>query len=135
MSSSHLGQNDVRQACNFVASKENPPFMNFTLMNLDPMNLWTRDRWTESGIAKMKKVAKIRTHRLIKTRLGSKKNHLVHQRVQFVRIQWRKTGVGEWINVGHRLHVLKNNAGKEKNMKTSTTRIQSIIARHTVSCT
>ena len=39
----------------FVASKENPPFMNFTLMNPDPMNLWTRDRWTESGVAKMEK--------------------------------------------------------------------------------
>ena len=28
--------------------------MNVTLMNPDPMNLWTRDRWTESGVAKMK---------------------------------------------------------------------------------
>ena len=26
------------------------------------------------------------------------KNHLVHPNVEYVRIQWRKTGVGEWIN-------------------------------------
>ena len=102
----------------FVASKENPPFMNFTLMNPDPMNLWTRDRWTESGVAKMKNGKDPDPSVDQNAGWDNKKNHLVHSEVQFVRIQWRKTGVGEWVNAWDIDYTSwKNNAGKEKNMK------------------
>ena len=77
--------------------EENPPFMNITLMNPEPMNLWTGDRWNSSGIQKMKD-GEIPSESDQNVGWDSKKNHLVHPNVEFVRIQWRKTGVGEWIN-------------------------------------
>ncbi|CAL6383485.1 unnamed protein product [Bathycoccus prasinos] len=102
----------------FVASKEKPPFMSLTLMNPDPMNLWTRDRWTEVGVAKMKNGKNPDPSVDQNSGWDYKKNHLVHPEVQFVRIQWRKTGVGEWINAWDIDYTSwKNNAGKEKNMK------------------
>merc|ERR1712159_929997 len=81
----------------FVASREKPPFMNITLMNPEPMNLWTGDRWNSSGIQKMKD-GEVPSESDQNVGWDSKKNHLVHPNVEFVRIQWRKTGVGEWIN-------------------------------------
>tara|TARA_B100000519_G_C14244646_1_gene439204 strand:- start:1361 stop:2542 length:1182 start_codon:yes stop_codon:yes gene_type:complete len=47
-----------------------------TLMNPDPMNLWSKDIGNNNGAT----------------------NHLVHPNVEFVRVQWRTLGVGEWIN-------------------------------------
>ena len=62
---------------NAVLSKQTSPYVNMTLMNPDPMNLWSADEIE-----------------------GNTKhtNHLVHPSVEFVRVQWRKLGVGEWIN-------------------------------------
>jgi hypothetical protein len=101
----------------FVASKQNPPFM-VTLMNPDPMNLWTRDRWNESGVSKMKDGKDPDPSADQNEGWKSDKNHLVHPEVQFVRIQWRKTGVGEWINAWDIDYTSwKKNDGKEKNMK------------------
>jgi len=82
---------------NFVASGETPPFMNITLMNPDPLNLWTGDRWKPSGISKMKD-GEVPSESDQNVGWDSKKNHLVHPNVEFARIQWRKTGEGEWIN-------------------------------------
>merc|ERR1712159_931627 len=81
----------------FVASREKPPFMNITLMNPEPMNLWIGDRWKPSGVQKMKD-GEVPNESDQNVGWDSKKNHLVHPNVEFVRIQWRKTGVGEWIN-------------------------------------
>ena len=60
-----------------MLSKQTSPYVNMTLMNPDPMNLWSADEIE-----------------------GNTKhtNHLVHPSVEFVRVQWRKLGVGEWIN-------------------------------------
>ena len=92
--------------------------MNVTLMNPDPMNLWTRDRWNESGVSKMKDGKDPDPSADQNEGWKSDKNHLVHPEVQFVRIQWRKTGVGEWINgVGHRLHILKEERRQGKEHK------------------
>jgi len=82
---------------NFVASGETPPFMNITLMNPDPLNLWTGDQWKPSGIRKMKD-GEVPSESDQNVGWDSKKNHLVHPNVEFARIQWRKTGEGEWIN-------------------------------------
>ena len=62
---------------NAVISKETSPYVNITLMNPDPLNLWSSD-FVEGNLQKT--------------------NHLVHPNVEFVRVQWRKLGKGEWIN-------------------------------------
>tara|TARA_B100000519_G_scaffold65510_1_gene55648 strand:- start:2026 stop:3219 length:1194 start_codon:yes stop_codon:yes gene_type:complete len=62
---------------NYVASKEKSPYMNLTVTNPDPLNLWSSD-WVDGN--------------------SKKTNHLVHKNVQFVRLQWRNLGEGEWIN-------------------------------------
>jgi hypothetical protein len=62
---------------NAVFSKKTSPYVNVTLMNPDPLNLWSAD--------------------FVKGDL-KKTNHLVHPNVEFVRVQWRKLGQGEWIN-------------------------------------
>ena len=80
----------------FVASTESPPFVNITLMNPDPMNLWTSDRWTPEGVKKTKEERNEKEDENVGW--DSKKSHLVHPNVEFVRVQWRKTGVGEWIS-------------------------------------
>ena len=51
--------------------------MNLTVTNPDPLNLWSSD-WMDGN--------------------SKKTNHLVHKNVQFVRLQWRNLGEGEWIN-------------------------------------
>ena len=82
----------------FVASRKDPPFLNITLMNPDPMNLWTSDRWKPSGRRRMKEgTTPVESEDQV-VGWDAKKNHLVHPNVEFVRLQWRKTGVGEWIN-------------------------------------
>ena len=62
---------------NYVASKETSNLFNVTLMNPDPMNLWSMDEI--DGDTK-----------------GT--NHLVHENVEFVRLQFRRPGTGEWIS-------------------------------------
>ena len=52
------------------------PVLNYTVLNPNPVNLWTKDKGTQEG----------------------KYDHLVHENVEFVRIQWRKLNEGEWIN-------------------------------------
>jgi len=77
----------------FTASKENSNTMSMTLLNPDPLNLWTSDFVT--GDTK-----------------GT--NHLVHSDVAYVRIQWRTAGEGEWINawelIGEEENIWKNDA-------------------------
>ena len=61
---------------NYIASTETSNLFNVTLMNPDPMNLWSNDHIdgdTEGT------------------------NHLVHENVEFVRLQFRRPGTGEWI--------------------------------------
>ena len=62
---------------NTLVSKKTSPYINITLMNPDPLNLWSAD-FVEGDLKKT--------------------NHLVHPNVAFVRVQWRKLGQGEWIN-------------------------------------
>jgi surface protein len=62
---------------NYVASTETSNLFNVTLMNPDPMNLWSDDY--VDGDTK-----------------GT--NHLVHEDVQFIRLQFRRPGTGEWIS-------------------------------------
>ena len=68
--------NVLNRYLNYVMSKETSPYVNMTLMNPDPMNLWSKDIGNNNGAT----------------------NHLVHPNVEFVRVQWRTLGVGEWIN-------------------------------------
>jgi len=62
---------------NYVASTETSNLFNVTLMNPDPMNLWSKDY--ANGDTKST-------------------NHLVHENVEFVRLQFRRPGTGEWIS-------------------------------------
>ena len=62
---------------NYVASTETSSLFNVTLMNPDPMNLWSDDYL--DGDSK-------------------RTNHLVHENVEFVRLQFRRPGTGEWIS-------------------------------------
>ena len=62
---------------NYIASTETSNLFNVTLMNPDPMNLWSNDHI--NGDTK-----------------GT--NHLVHENVEFVRLQFRRPGTGEWIS-------------------------------------
>jgi len=60
------------------------------------MNLWTGDRWNREGVNKDKDERNEEEDENVGW--DSKMNHLVHPNVEFVRVQWRKTGVGEWIS-------------------------------------
>jgi hypothetical protein len=60
-----------------VASTETSSLFNVTLMNPDPMNLWSDDY--VDGDTK-----------------GT--NHLAHEDVEFIRLQFRRPGTGEWIS-------------------------------------
>ena len=75
----------------YTASKTTGPYINMTLLNPDPLNLWSKDY--KEGDTK-------------------KTNHLVHPNLEFVRIQWRTLGKGEWINawemVGEETNIWKN---------------------------
>ena len=62
---------------NTLVSKKTSPYINVTLMNPDPLNLWSAD-YKKGDLEKT--------------------NHLVHPNVEFVRVQWRGLGQGEWIN-------------------------------------
>jgi hypothetical protein len=70
------GKTTYNNYLNTVVSKESSPYINITLMNPDPMNLWSKDIGNNNGVT----------------------DHLVHPNVEFVRVQWRSLGVGEWIN-------------------------------------
>ena len=61
---------------NYKVHKESWPTLNYTVLNPNPVNLWSKDEGTQEG----------------------KYDHLVHKNVEFVRIQWRKLYEGEWIN-------------------------------------
>jgi hypothetical protein len=61
---------------NYVASTETSKLFNVTLMNPDPMNLWSDDNVDGDTDGT---------------------NHLVHENVTFVRLQFRRPGTGEWI--------------------------------------
>ena len=87
MSSSHLGQDYIQQILHLCRESRKPPFMNITLMNPEPMNLWTGDRWN-SRIQKMKD-GEVPSESDQNVGWDSK-SHLVHPNVEFVRIQWRK---------------------------------------------
>ena len=75
----------------YTASKNTGPYINMTLLNPDPLNLWSKDY--KEGDTK-------------------KTNHLVHPNLEFVRVQWRTSGKGEWINawemVGKETNIWKN---------------------------
>ena len=75
----------------YTASKKTGPYINMTLLNPDPLNLWSKDY--KEGDTK-------------------KTNQLVHPNLEFVRIQWRASGKGEWINawemVGEDTNIWKN---------------------------
>ncbi|CAL6288116.1 unnamed protein product [Bathycoccus prasinos] len=62
---------------NTLVSKKTSPYINVTLMNPDPLSLWSAD-YKKGDL--------------------DKTNHLVHPNVEFVRVQWRRLGQGEWIN-------------------------------------
>jgi len=75
----------------YTASKSTSSYINMTLLNPDPLNLWSKD--FKEGDTK-------------------KTNHLVHPHLEFIRIQWRNLGKGEWINawemVGEDENIWKN---------------------------
>jgi len=62
---------------NYVASTETSSLFNVTLMNPDPMNLWSDD-YVDGDT--------------------NRTNHLVHEDVEFIRLQFRRPGTGEWIS-------------------------------------
>jgi len=62
---------------NTIISKNTSPVINMTLLNPDPLNLWSED-YVEGD--------------------SKQTNYLVHPNVEFVRVQWRKLGQGEWMN-------------------------------------
>jgi hypothetical protein len=80
----------------YTASKNTGSYVNMTLLNPDPLNLWSKDY--KEGDTK-------------------KTNHLVHPHLEFVRIQWRTLGKGEWINawtmVGKDKDIWKNDVEDE----------------------
>jgi len=61
---------------NYKVHAQSWPVLNYTVLNPNPVNLWSKDKGTQEG----------------------KYDHLVHENVEFVRIQWRKLYEGEWIN-------------------------------------
>ena len=61
---------------NYKVHAQSWPVLNYTVLNPNPVNLWSKDKGTQEG----------------------KYDHLVHEHVEFVRIQWRKLYEGEWIN-------------------------------------
>jgi len=75
----------------YTATKSTGSYINMTLLNPDPLNLWSKDY--KEGDTK-------------------KTNHLVHPHLEFVRIQWRTLGKGEWRNawemVGEDENIWKN---------------------------
>ena len=80
----------------YTASKNTGSYINMTLLNPDPLNLWSKDY--KEGDTK-------------------KTNHLVHPHLEFVRIQWRTLGKGEWLNawtmVGKDKNIWKNDVEDE----------------------
>ena len=80
----------------YTASKNTGSYINMTLLNPDPLNLWSKDY--KEGDTK-------------------KTNHLVHPHLEFVRIQWRTLGKGEWLNawtmVGKDGNIWKNDVEDE----------------------
>jgi hypothetical protein len=60
-----------------TVSSTSSEYFNVTVTNPDPMNLWTADEIAGDT---------------------SGTNHLVHPNVEYVKIQFRRPGVGEWIN-------------------------------------
>ena len=61
----------------YTVSSTSSEYFNVTVTNPDPMNLWSADAIDGDT---------------------SGTNHLVHPNVEYVRIQFRRPGVGEWIN-------------------------------------
>ena len=68
----------------FVASEATSDILDLKVMNPDPLNIWTSDKYDNTGE--------------VITGWDTNKDHLVHPNVEFVRVQFRRPGVGEWIN-------------------------------------
>jgi len=81
------GTDTYNKFLNHLASAESGHEMKLTVTNPDPTNLWTKDKYAD-GAKKM----------TLNPGFDTNKDPFVHPNVQFVRIQWRTTGVGEWIN-------------------------------------
>ena len=94
----------VNTYLNHVASKKTANNMKLTVLNPDPLNLWTRSLGAEGG----------------------RYDHLVHPNVEFIRIQWRKPGEGEWINAwkmeGDHTFVWENSVDTEPDVQCVSSR-------------
>ena len=94
----------VNTYLNHVASKKTANNMKLTVLNPDPLNLWTRSLGAEGG----------------------RYDHLVHPNVEFIRIQWRKPDEGEWINAwkmeGDHTFVWENSVDTEPDVQCVSSR-------------
>ena len=68
----------------YVASEATSDALDLKVMNPNPLNIWTSDKYDGSDTQRMG--------------WDVNKNHLVHPNVEFVRVQFRRPGIGEWID-------------------------------------
>jgi len=68
----------------YRASEATSDVLDLKVMNPNPLNIWTSDKYDNSNTQRMG--------------WDVDKDHLVHPNVEFVRVQFRRPGIGEWID-------------------------------------
>jgi len=68
----------------YVASEATSDVLDLKVLNPNPLNIWTSDKYDDSNNQR--------------TGWDVNKDHLVHPNVEFVRVQFRRPGIGEWID-------------------------------------
>jgi hypothetical protein len=68
----------------YIASGATSDVLDVSVMNPNPLNIWTSDKYNASDT--------------VRGGWDVNKDHLVHPNVEFVRVQFRRPGIGEWIS-------------------------------------
>ncbi|CAL6314626.1 unnamed protein product [Bathycoccus prasinos] len=68
----------------YIASVATSDVLDVSVMNPNPLNIWTSDKYEASDT--------------VRGGWDVNKDHLVHPNVEFVRVQFRRPGIGEWIS-------------------------------------
>jgi len=68
----------------YIASGATSDVLDVSVMNPNPLNIWTSDKYEASDT--------------VRGGWDVNKDHLVHPNVEFVRVQFRRPGIGEWIS-------------------------------------
>ena len=68
----------------YIASGATSDVLDVSVMNPNPLNIWTSDKYEASDT--------------VRGGWDVNKDHLVHPEVEFVRVQFRRPGIGEWIS-------------------------------------